>query len=263
MGVEILILTIYLICVVYVLYQMALAIEAKREDQYIIVLDGETLKTAINDQLQQQNIYQAQAEVSADKGNSLLTINFLNQDTVVGAVSIQVKPVGKRPEQPPITSLNVAIANALPNQQVFVNWDYSAISVFAGPGQRVIRQVPGRPTDLLQPQVATVVNPGLQTDVAVISEALLNRTDNQTALEVNSVLVDFSKIQGVKEPLRQYSIQMLVWVRSMTNPNSPAMQLLVPFNFRIGILPDHVALPVLSWLLKFNPFSFVPSRKPR
>ncbi|MEM1281022.1 MAG: hypothetical protein AAGG53_13615, partial [Cyanobacteria bacterium P01_H01_bin.152] len=53
------------------------------------------------------------------------------------------------------------------------------------------------------------------------------------------------------EPMRIYSLQVLVWVRSMLVPNAPAMQLLVPFNFRIDVLPDHVALPILSWLLNF------------
>lgn len=262
MGVELLILTVYFICVVYVLYQMALSVEARREDQYEIVLDGESLEQAIAAQLQQQNFYPTATTVVADKGNSLLRITFSNQDEAIGFVGIQVKPIGKQPLEPPVRQLYVTIVNTLPNQQVFVNWDYSAISTYGGPGQRVIRQVPGSPTDLLQSQVVTVVNPGLQTHVAVTSEGMLNRPDDQTALEINSALFDFNKIPQLKESMRQYSLQMLIWVRSMTNPNSPAVQLLAPFVFQVKVLPDHVALPVLSWLLKFNPFSFKPARKP-
>lgn len=262
MGVELLILTIYFICVVYVLYQMALSVEAKLEDQFEIVLDSERLQNAIAEQLQQQNLYQAQAEVET-VGNALLKITFFRDEEPVGAIGIQVRPIGKQPLEPPIKNLNVAIANNLPDQQVFVNWDYSAISIFGSPGQRVIRQVPGSATDLLQPQVYTVVNPGGQSNIAVTSEGMLKRPDNQMALEVSSALVDFNMIPRLKEPMRQYSLQMLVWVRSIAAPNSPALQLLVPFVFRIRVLPDHVALPVLSWLLNFNPFMLNPFQKSR
>lgn len=263
MGVEFLILTVYFICVVYVLYQMALSIEAKREDQYEIVLNDESLKAAIADQLPQPALYQGKADIQADSRSGLLKITFFQQEEAVGAVSIQVKPIGKQPLEPPIQKLNVTIANTLPDQQVLVNWDYSAISVYGGAAQRVIRQVPGRPTDLLQPQVYTAINPRLATNVAVTSEALLNRPDNQMALEVSSALIDFHTIPQMKEPMRQYSLQMLVWIRSMTDPNSQVLQLLVPFIFRINILPDHVALPVLSWLLNFDPFRLNPFQKSR
>ena len=52
MGVELLILTVYFICVIYVLYQMALSVEDKLEDQLVIVLNGEELQDAVNAQLQ-------------------------------------------------------------------------------------------------------------------------------------------------------------------------------------------------------------------
>jgi hypothetical protein len=52
---------------------------------------------------------------------------------------------------------------------------------------------------------------------------------------------------------------MFLWVQSMTNPNRPPLQLLIPFVFRINVLPDHVALPVLSWLL--NLFTPTPKGK--
>jgi hypothetical protein len=263
MGVELLILTIYFICVVYVLYQMALSVEAKLEDQFEIVLDGDSLKAAIANQLQQQTLYHAEPEVHTEKGDALLKLTFRRQDDPVGAVGIQVKPTGKQPLEPPIRTLSVAIVNTLPDQQVLVNWDYSTLSVYGGPAQRVIRQVPGQPTDLLQAQVYTAVNPGLQSSVAVTSEGMLQRPDNQVALEVGTALIDFNKIPMMKEPMRQYSLQMLVWVRSMIDPNSPPLQLLVPFVFRIKILPDHVALPVLSWLLNFNPFTVNPFQKSR
>jgi hypothetical protein len=45
----------------------------------------------------------------------------------------------------------------------------------------------------------------------------------------------------------------------MNVPASQVIQLLLPFNFKIEVLPDHVALPILSWLLDW----FSPAKRPR
>lgn len=260
MGADILILTIYLICVIYVLYQMALSLESNLEDQVEITLDEAALEEATNGQLQQQTLYQAQAEVmKEEKTGPLLRLTFMNRDQLAGNVALQVLPQGKRPLQPPMNDLNVKIINGLPGQQVFINWDSSSLSVHGGLANRVIRQVPGMPVDLFQPQVMTVANPGQMVSVTVTSESLFNRPDNKSALESTPALIDLSKVPEMKESQRVYSLRMLMWVRSMTNPNGPAMQLLLPFNFRINVLPDRVALPILSWLL--NSFSPRPRQK--
>ncbi|NER81932.1 MAG: hypothetical protein F6K42_20675 [Leptolyngbya sp. SIO1D8] len=261
MAPDILILTIYLICVVYVLYQMALSVEANLEDQLELVLEGENLQAAIAAQLQQQNRYQAQAEVLADKSGSLLQLTFLNQDQAIGQVVLQVLPQGRRPLQPPLSDLKVNVLNNFPEQQVFINWDSSSLSVHGGLAQRVIRMIPGMPIDLFQPQAMTVANPGQMVSVAVTGESLFNRPDNKTALASGASLINLSNVPDMKEPMRLYSLGVLMVVRSMTNPQEQAIQLLLPFNFRINVLPDHVALPVLSWLL--NLFSAKPKPKAR
>ncbi|MEM6837640.1 MAG: hypothetical protein AAF609_12380 [Cyanobacteria bacterium P01_C01_bin.120] len=262
MGVEFLILTIYFICVLYVLYQMALSVEDKLEDQFKIVLDADYLQTAVNTQLQQQTLYTAAAETQTVEGISGLKITFFEGEEAIGTIGVKVTPQGKRPLQPPIKTLGVSIANTLPDQ-VFLEWDRSAISVYGGPAQRVIRQVPGNATNLLPSQAPTTVNPGLQTSVTVTAESLLTRNDNQITLDVGPALVDFANIPAMKEPQRQYTLQMVLWVCSLVYPSDPALQLVLPFNFRIEVLPDHVALPILSWLLTFNPFMLGTSAKSR
>ncbi|MBE7380606.1 MAG: hypothetical protein F6J95_004235 [Leptolyngbya sp. SIO1E4] len=261
MGADILILTIYLICVTSVLYQMALSVEAKLEDQVEVVLDGENLQAAITAQLQQQNIYQAQADILIDKSGALLQLTFFDQDEAIGKVMLQVFPQGKLPLQPPLSDLKVSILNNFPDQQVFLNWDGSSLSVHGGLAQRVIRKVPGMPIDLFQPQAMTVANPGQMVSVAVTSESLFKRPEDKTALEPTSALINLGLVPEMKEPLRMYSLGMLMLVRSMATPNGQTMQLLLPFNFQINVLPDHVALPLLSWLLKR--FSFRPKKKPQ
>lgn len=260
MGVEILILTIYFICVLYVLYQMALSVEDKLEDQVKIVLQDEELQNAVNAQLQQQALYRATAETQTAGDVSLLKITFFEEEEPVGTIAFQVMPQGKKPLQPSVKSLSIGIVNTMPDQQVFVQWDRSALSIHGGFAQRVIRQVPGSTTDLLPSQAPTVVNPALQTNVSVTAESLLTRSDNQMTLEVGPALVDLSQIPGMKEPMRRYTLQLVVWVRSILHPNSPALQIILPFHFRIEVLPDHVALPILSWLLNFNPLELIAQK---
>jgi hypothetical protein len=56
MTIDLLILTIYFICVAYVVYQMALSVEAQLEDQIVIQLDREMLQSAVVNQLRQQGV---------------------------------------------------------------------------------------------------------------------------------------------------------------------------------------------------------------
>jgi hypothetical protein len=251
MGLNFLILTIYFICVVYVLYQIALSAEAKKQDLFEITLDQDAVAAAVNAQLQQQTLYQAEASSEATG----LKLTFFQQDQPIGGVQIAVSPLGKQTLEPPVKTLNVNIMNALSAEQVLINWDHSSLSIFGQPAQRVIRQVPGQATDLLHPQVWSVVNPQAKSVNAVTGETLLRRPDNQYALSLSSALVDFSRVESLPEPMRQYGLQLVMWVRPMAYPNSATLQILIPFIFHIKLLPNPVALPVLSWLLNINLFS--------
>lgn len=261
MGLNFLILTIYFICVVYVLYQIALSAEAKKQDLFEISLDHEAMVTAVNTQLQQQTLYQVEASIETAKVPGL-KLTFRQDDQPMGAVQIGVTPLGKQTLQPPITTLNVNVTNALSTEQVLLNWDHSSLSVFGRPAQRVIRHVPGQATTLLQPQVWSMVNPQTKSVNPITGETLLRRPDDQFSLTIGSALVDFSQVESLPEPMRQYVLQVVMWVRPMAYPNSATLQIVVPFVFRIKVLPNPVALPVLSWLLNFNLFS-EPSTRSR
>lgn len=255
MGADLLILTVYLICVIYVLYQMALSIKENIE----IVLDGKALESAIATQLERQTLYRAKAQVIAD--GSLLSIAFLQPDNEqeFGQIGIGVFPQGKLPLRASIDNLQVSFINTLPEQQLFINWDSSSLSVQGSAAQRAIRKAPGEPVDLFQQQVMTVVNPGQRVNVAVTSEKLFRRPPNQIAMETKPTLIDVAKMPELKEVQRTYSLQIVMWVQLMNNPDAPGLQLLLPFNFRINLLADNVFL--LSWLFDF--FSPQPKQKSR
>lgn len=257
MAADILILTIYFICVVYVLYQMALSVEAGLEDQVAIVLDEDTAQAAVTTQLAQQNRSDVTVSLVPGKMLTTLQLSFPEGPDSASKIQIQVSPQGSKPLQPPIKNLSVTVLNGLPQQQIFLDWDSSSLSVHGGLSYRVIRNVPGMPLDLLQPQVYTVANPNQAVNIAITSEALFRRPDNATALQSAPVLIDLERATMMKEFMRVYTLRMQIWIKSTTSPDRQPIRLLIPFNFQIEVLPDHVALPVLSWLLDF----FAPKAK--
>lgn len=244
---DIAIIFIYFICVVYVLHQMALSVEAKLEDQVQILLDEETVQEAVTTQLAQQNCPNVAVKMVPGKLTTL-QLSFPNGPDG-DKVQIQVGPQGRKPLQPPIQNLSVTVMNGLPQQQIFLDWDSSSLSVHGGLAYRVIRNVPGMPLDLLQPQVYTVANPNQAVNIVVTSEALFRRPDNATALQSAPVLIDLERATMMKDFMRVYTLRMQLWIKSTTHPERQPIRLLIPFNFQIEVLPDHVALPVLSWLL--------------
>jgi hypothetical protein len=245
---DLLILTIYFICVVYVLYQMALSVEAGLEDQVAIALDEDTVQEAVTTQLAQQN--RSDVAVKIVPGKMLaLQLSFPSGPERENKVQIQVGPQGSKPLQPPIQNLSVTVLNSLPQQQIFLDWDSSSLSVHGGLAYRVIRNVPGMPLDLLQRQVYTVANPNQAVNIAVTSEALFRRPENSTALQSAPVLINLEQASMMQDFMRVYALRMQIWIKSTTHPERQPIRLLIPFNFQIEVLPDHVALPVLSWLL--------------
>ena len=260
MAADILILTIYFICVVYVLYQMALSVEANLEEQVQVVLETATLEAAIAAKLAQQGRSDITPRLRSGKGPIALEL-VIPTDKKDGAESlhIQVSPQGKLPLRPPVQNLSITAINGLSTQQVFFDWDSSSLSVHGGLAYRVVRNVPGMPLDLLQPQVQTVANPNQGINAKVTSEALFRRPEANTALESVPMLINLEAIPEMTEMMRIYSLRLLVWIKPINVPDSQAIRLLLPFNFKIEVLPDHVALPILSWLLDW----FSPAKRPR
>ena len=63
MEIDLLILTVYFICIGYVVYQMALSLEAELEDQVVLVPNGEYLENSVKTQLAQQGLSELTVEV--------------------------------------------------------------------------------------------------------------------------------------------------------------------------------------------------------
>lgn len=257
MTTDLLILTIYFIVVAYVIYQMALSVEAKLEDQIVIQLDRKLLQTSVENQLRQQGLEGIAIEVLNSGAPPLAKAACLSlkvpipvQDEVVeGTVAVQVSPQGTKPIEPPIAGLTVQLVNTVPAAQVVVDWDRSTLNLYNNQARRVIRQTPGMRMDLVQPQVWSVVNPRQSFTATVTSEDTFGRNPESHLLQPTAPLINLGKAMNLPAPQRSYALELLVGIKPMVAPEQPIIWLLLPFRFEIGILPGQAAVPVINWIL--------------
>lgn len=173
-------------------------------------------------------------------------------------ISIRVAPTGQQRLRP-ISYVSVFVNNETSNMQLYVNWDRSSIDIF-NQGNRVIRSTPNMPRDLTQGQIHSVVNPqrSMSADVTiernfaydpevdrmVLADDLVNLEERVEFSQVTDPSADEKNIQ----PL--YTLDLMIGVKRVTDPDSALINLLVPFVFTLEIEPDQIALPPLRWLLR-------------
>ncbi|MEO0537540.1 MAG: hypothetical protein AAF215_27230 [Cyanobacteria bacterium P01_A01_bin.123] len=254
MSTDLLILTVYFICVGYVLYQMALSLEKRFEDQIAIHLDSDSLQTEVTGQIGQQGkTNRMTAEVvEAVNGLRSLVLSLWTSpqgEKPNGTVEIQVLPQGRKPLNPPLQALVVQVANRNPDVQIYIDWDRSSINRMQGQTERVIRQIPGMPLDLLQPQVFSVVNPEQALNATIFPESLFARNAENQTLEAKAALINFEQVIELPDKIpKTYSLRLLVWLKRTIEEDAQAMRLLIPFNFTMEVLPDEPAFFVLRWI---------------
>ena len=176
--------------------------------------------------------------------------SLTQSDAPSGMVQIQVLPQGRKPLQPPLQGLVVQVLNQSPDTQIYVDWDRSSLNRMQGQTERVIRQIPGMPLDLLQPQVFSVVNPGQMLNTRVSPESAYNRNAENQTLEAKAALIDFEQIIQLPDKIpKTYSLRLLVWLKRTTEDDAQAVRILIPFNFVMEVLPDEPAFFLLRWIL--------------
>lgn len=262
MGPDILILTIYFICLFYVVYQMALSLEKKLDDQVSLKLSDDLLRIGLQEQLQQLGITSITAETAENgplgKGGflklslnlgSILPLEADQEPPPNGNIMVQVTPQGPQPLVPPLSSLGIQVLNTVPGIQAFIDWDSSSLMVHTNQGQRVIRFTPGMFMDLSQPQVITVVNPGQIISTRVTTENVFGRDPETQLLQPIAPLVNYEKATNLPAPLRMYALELLIGIRATSAPEGPTLRLLAPFKFDISLLPSKPAIPLFNWML--------------
>lgn len=156
---DLLILTVYLICVVYVFYRAINSID----DQMKIQLDQESL----DQQIEAQNL------------QDLVSIKF---------------DLKKKYEFDQFKELPISITNKSAEQLIGINWDYCSVTNLDGRSRRVIRLLPGTTLDLMQSQASSTIAPGKTLKENLIAEDALKRESDAGALKVVSPLIDVTQI---------------------------------------------------------------------
>ncbi|PSN17997.1 hypothetical protein C7271_14820 [filamentous cyanobacterium CCP5] len=253
---DLLILTVYFICLFYVLYQMAKDVEDAIDPKVKIWLDSQLLKDSVEQQLDQQERDDIDVSVPEGGGPSGLVLNFLDlsdeAERPLGAIKLQVMPQGMQTINP-ISALSVEIVNQMPYTQVAIDWDNSSLTLLSDQARRVVRHIPGLMTTLGQPQVHTVVNPSQRVSAMVTSEDAFGRNPETQALQPVTPLINLERV--IMMPFLQppsYSLMLLVSIYPMAAPQRQPIQLLVPFKFYIEELEEQPALPLFRWLLRFS-----------
>ncbi|MGB6017844.1 MAG: hypothetical protein WBG32_24130 [Nodosilinea sp.] len=264
MEIDILILTVYFICIGYVVYQMALSIEAELEDQVVLVPDAASLESSVRSQMVRQGFAETTAEVLAGveplgkavslrlvvpEPRSLAPPEDRPETPQTGQIVVQVLPQGPQPLQP-IVGLTVQVINQSSALQVIIDWDRSSVTRMTNEIRRVIRQTPGMRLDLALPQVASVVNPNQYLNTVVTSEDCFGRNSDTQVLQQATPVVDVPRIANLRASLRNYSLDLVVQLKPFSDRGGRPVQLLLPFRFAIEPLPAKAAIPLVNWILK-------------
>ena len=287
---EALLLAVYFLVVLYVLYKMALSLEDRLEDKVDIFVEENTLGGQTQTQLLMQKqakritakvrhittgkdktkrpvlalIYDANIEypippklLAAER--ALGMSDEVIQERLHPKIIIRIAPTNEQPLKK-IMFLSVSVFNDTGDTQVYVNWDRSSLAMF-GQGNRVIRSTPNIPVDLSQPQVPTVINPGMTVSSNITTEQKYSRnTDTDLVRAAPQPVVDLKeRIEMAKptdptsgeENIQQlYSLDLMVGLKHPTESDNEIISILVPFIFKMKIKVDKPAFPPLRWWLR-------------
>ncbi|MGB3200928.1 MAG: hypothetical protein WBA99_08495 [Nodosilinea sp.] len=265
MEIDILILTVYFICIGYVVYQMALSIEEELEDQVVLVPDAANLESSVRSQMVRQGFAETAVEVLQPGANplgkavalrlvvpeprSLAPPDDRPESPQVGQIVVQVLPQGPQPLQP-LKGLTVQVMNQSRALQLIIDWDRSSISRITNEIRRVIRQTPGMRLDLALPQIASVVNPNQYLNTVIASEDCFGRNAETQVLQQSSPVVDVPKMANLKPPMNTYSLDLVVQLKPFSDRGGRPVMLLLPFRFAVEPLPAKAAIPLVNWILK-------------
>ncbi|HIK45031.1 MAG TPA: hypothetical protein IGR64_09105 [Leptolyngbyaceae cyanobacterium M65_K2018_010] len=262
MEIDLLLLTIYFICVGYVIYQMAQSVVDELEDQVKVIPDQETLNASVRDQLARQGLDPEMVEVVAVAPPPLRPAGALKLTVPrpktpqhpagtdnAGQMMVQVLPQGPYPLQP-IKQLTVQVLNQTQNLQISVDWDRSSFTRMNNQTRRVIRQIPGLHQDLSLPQVASVVNPNQILNVALTIEETFSRDATTQVLQNTSPLIDINQLMAFPPTMRVYALDLVVQLIPVTGRGFRPIMLLLPFRFRVESLPATPRIPYLAKLVR-------------
>jgi hypothetical protein len=151
-------LTIYLLCVTYVLYQIVDSFN----DEFKIKFNEDNFKQ----QLESHNL------------TDILSVSF-KFDTHY--------------EFDKLKQLAISINNKSQDYPIYIDWDYCSLTNLDGRSRRVTRIPPGSTIDLSQNQVFSVIAPGRTLKEIIVAEDMLARKGDDGAMEIAKTIIDLNK----------------------------------------------------------------------
>jgi hypothetical protein len=157
---DLLILTIYVITVTYVLYQMIESLEAKTTIAYE--------KAEVDRQIEERGL------------KAVLDVKFKFDD----------RYSFDKPDR-----LAITVENKSEHSAIYVDWDRSTLSDIGKRSRRVIRLTPDRRLDdLFQPQMSSPITPGSSLSETLTTEDVLKREGVGDRLEPGEPLINITKL---------------------------------------------------------------------
>jgi len=206
---DLLLLTIYILCITYVLYQIINSFN----DELTIVLEKKDLDKQLEDL----------------KLNDRVEVSF---------------KFDKRYEFDKLKEFGVNVKNKSKEHPVFVDWNMSSVTDLDGKARRVTRLIAGNSLDLFQEQALSPVPPGTTMKEKVVAEDMLARKGDDGPMEVSKTLVDLSKPKKPGDPLKRYldfvamqrtlEISLSLMVR-FVGDGSPATGYPIPINCKFTL----------------------------
>lgn len=258
MGLDIVLLTIYFICIGYLVYQMVLAVEADLEDRVAFIPDPDSLGRALADQLTRQGLSADLGQVETALPPPLkpqmgmtLTPPARRPEARLpseadGLIAVQVLPQGPQPLKP-LLGLTVQVLNQTQAFQVAVDWDRSSFTQMNNQARRVIRHTPGTRMDLGLPQVVSVVNPNQLLSAVATSEDCFSLNPDTQLLQVAMPLVDPNRLLSVPPPVRVYALDLALTITPVIGRGARPLVLLLPFRFQVERLVAQSPVPYRQW----------------
>ena len=152
------------------------------------------------------------------------------------------------------------MGNRTLDTQILVDWDRSSITYLSAEAKRAIRVVPNMSWEPQHQQVFSVINPGENMRANVTTERSFMRNADTQQIEPKRPLINVDELvalamPGMKEfeALRKrgmFSLNAMLGLRRLAEPDHQTRYLLVPFYFNVELLADEIAFPPLKWLLE-------------
>ena len=197
------ILAVYLICVVYVLYQALSTLD----DQTKVDLVKTVVET--EEPKEPEEPKDAQPEAGKDKGDEKSETKLADSE-LKDKINVKFKfdkryvfnlDDAAKDKQP--KDLTITIENKSKNSSIFVDWESCSLTDQEGRSRRVIRLTPDkRLEDLSQRQVPSVVAPGRNLKEKITAEDLLKLNAESNTLEPSSPIININGLKKASENKR-------------------------------------------------------------